>query len=75
MATERSKIRYELERKRDQEDRKVEAMHQAGALRDQMDKLRLREQEVCSFISYMSNRSFWFQQHECIILANYRYRI
>ena len=50
MEEERAKIRYQLERKQDEEDRRAEAAEQAGALREQMEKLRLREKEVGSFV-------------------------
>ena len=46
MEEERAKIRYELEQKQAEEDRKREAAQQASVLRDQMEKLKLREKEV-----------------------------
>lgn len=52
METERAKIRFELERKQDEEQRRTEAVHQASALRDQMEKLKLREHEV--YFVYLS---------------------
>ena len=46
MEEERAKIRYELEQKQAEEDRKREAAQQASVLRDQMEKLKLREKEA-----------------------------
>ena len=46
MEEERAKIRYELEQKQAEEDRRREAAQQASILRDQMEKLKLREKEV-----------------------------
>ena len=46
MEEERAKIRYELEQKQAEEDRRREAAQQATILRDQMEKLKLREKEV-----------------------------
>ena len=48
MEEERAKIRYELEMKQAEEDRRAEAVHQADLLKDQMEKLKLREKEVSS---------------------------
>ena len=46
MEEERAKIRYQLERKEQEEVRRADAAQQAGALKDQMEKLKLREKEV-----------------------------
>ena len=49
MEEERAKIRYQLERKEQEEVRRADAAQQAGALKDQMEKLKLREKEVSGF--------------------------
>ena len=46
MESERAAIRYELERQQAQEYKKQEAAQQSRELREQMEKLQLREQEV-----------------------------
>ena len=50
METERAKIRYDLEKKQAEEQRRSEAVVQAGQLKEQMEKLRLREKEVQSVL-------------------------
>ena len=46
MEAERTAIRVEMEQKREAEERRVQALDQAAALRSQMEGLRLREKEV-----------------------------